>query len=232
MLQILICVEGQTEETFIKEVIQPFLLKFNIFITPTIINTKIVKGGNNFKGGLNSYSHLKRDILNLLKNQNIFVTSFIDYYGLPKDFPAYNQKNSLANSYERVLFLEKEFSIDIDNSRFIPYIQLHEFEALLFSSINGFNEYYQDKEIILKNISNIISKYPNPEDINDDPYTAPSKRIIKIIPEYEKILMGSLISLHNGINNILEKCPHGINNILEKCPHFREWIYKIKSLVE
>lgn len=217
MQQILACVEGQTEELFIKEVLSPFLNNFNIHLVPTIINTKIVKGGNNFKGGLNTYKNLKKDIVNSLKNKSIIVTTFVDYYGLPHDFPGYNETGKFSDSYSKVIFLEQKLKDDIGNERFLPYIQIHEFESLLFSSIYGFGDYF-DSEIYLKEFQAIINQFPNPEDINDNLSTAPSKRILKIIPEYEKILYGSLICLSIGIENILQKCPH-----------FSDWVNNLKS---
>lgn len=216
MKQILTCVEGQTEEEFIKEVINPYLLTYDLCITPTILNTKVVQGGNNFKGGLNTYKHLKRDIITALKNSSIIVTTFIDYYGLPPDFPGYKEKDKFTDSYSKVQFLEQQMKEDINNERFLPYIQIHEFEALLFSSIKGFKEVF-DRDSYIKDLNLIINNYPNPEDINDNPTTSPSKRILKINPEYEKIFYGSLICLEIGIENILEKCPH-----------FKEWIEHLK----
>lgn len=216
MKQILACVEGQTEEEFIKEVINPYLLNFDLCITPTILNTKVVQGGNNFKGGLNTYKHLKRDITTALKNSSIIVTTFIDYYGLPPDFPGYHEIVKFPDSYSKVQFLEQKMKEDINNERFLPYIQIHEFEALLFSSIKGFKAFFE-RDSYIKDLELIINNFPNPEDINNNPATAPSKRIIKIIPEYEKILHGSLICLEIGMENVLRKCFH-----------LNEWVENLK----
>ena len=59
MKQILILVEGQTEETFVKEVLNPYLNQYDRHLSPTIINTKIVKGGKNHKGGIDNYGQLR-----------------------------------------------------------------------------------------------------------------------------------------------------------------------------
>lgn len=132
MQQILILVEGQTEEQFVKNALQPYLIPFGVNVIPTIINTKIVKGSNNFKGGINSYGQVERDLSKLLKDASVYVTTLIDFYGLPHDFPGYSEKNSSGSSTQFIETLETEWSKRVNNNRFIPYIQQHEFEAIVF----------------------------------------------------------------------------------------------------
>jgi len=218
MKQTLILVEGQTEENFVKSVLSPYLLTFEINIIPTIINTKIIKGGNNFKGGLNNYQQIKRDLLKLIKDKSVFTTTLIDYYGLPNDFPGKKETLVMSDIYSKVTHIEKKLATDINNKRFIPYIQIHEYESLLFSDIKGFEQFYSGDNKILAGIKGIINQYPNPEEINDNPETAPSKRILKLIPNYQKAHTGIIIAQENGI-----ECA------MEKCPHFKEWINKIIS---
>jgi Domain of unknown function (DUF4276) len=206
--QILILVEGQTEEEFVKQVLNPYLNHYNRHLTPTIINTKIVKGGKNFKGGLDNYGQVKRDLLKLVRSNTLTVTTFIDFYALPNDFPGYDEINAGRSALEKVLALEQKLHEDIGAGHFIPYIQLHEFEALLFSSMNGFYYCYGNDTARINALELIISQFPNPEDINNNLLTAPSKRILNIIPNYQKPFQGGMIALENGIQTILEKCPH------------------------
>lgn len=217
MKQILILVEGQTEEQFIKNIFSPYLNKFDVHLNPTIINTKLVKGGKNFKGGIDNYGQIKRDILHLTRNNSLYVTTFLDFYALPDDFPEKEKSKVRATSIEKVKFLENTFYKDINKVNFIPYLQLHEFEAILFADIKGF-EYCFEYNVV-RGIAQIIQQFPNPEDINDNPYTAPSKRILNVIPQYNKPFQGNLIALENGIDVVLSKCPH-----------FLEWTEKLKSL--
>lgn len=100
--------------------------------------------------------------------------------------------------------MEKVLKEDIDDRRFIPYIQLHEFEALLFSSDRGF-KYFSEEEI--KKLAAIIDEFDNPEDINSNPESAPSKRLMKIVDNYDKVLFGNVMALEIGIDTILNKCP-------------------------
>lgn len=213
MKQILILVEGQTEEQFVKNILNPYLNSLDVHLIPTIINTKIVKGGSNFKGGITSYDQVKRDILRLVRSSTTAVTTFIDYYGLPNSFPGSGKGGS---SVDKVLAIEKAFFDDIGATNFIPYVQIHEFEALLFSSLSGFEYNFPEDIRKLEKVRRIAEDFPNPENINDNPSTAPSKRLIAIYPQFRKTFHGPLIALENKIEIILEKCPH-----------FSEWVQKL-----
>ncbi len=217
MKQILILVEGQTEEAFVKEVLNPYLNQHGRHLTPIIINTKIVKGGMNYKGGIDNYGQVKRDLARLVRQNSLTVTTFFDYYGLPNDFPGVAAKETLGTVEQRVTQIEKALFDDIGQRNLIPYIQLHEFETLLFTSIEGFRYCYND-EVKIKAFQRIIDQFPNPEDINDNPLTAPSKRILAILPDYNKPFQGSMIALENRIENALD-C----------CPRFANWVQKLLS---
>lgn len=213
MNQILILAEGQTEEQFVKNVLNPYLNDLDIHLTPTIINTKIVKGGSNFKGGILNYGQVKRDVLKLTRSNSLLVTTFIDYYGLPNDFPGLDHSGSVFN---KVAAIEDAFLNDIGMRNFLPYVQIHEFEALLFSSLSGFEYYFPENIEKLRRVREISDTFPNPEDINNNPITAPSKRLLAIYPQFEKTFHGPLIALQNEIEVVLEKCPH-----------FSEWVQKL-----
>lgn len=218
--QVVVLVEGQTEEVFVKEVLKPYLYERNIWIEPSIINTKIVKNAPNFKGGAVTFGKARRDLERILKDQSIRVTTFFDYYRLGSDFPQFTQVKKAAKSGpDKVSVIEKAFEQAIDNRRFKAYIQIYEFEALLFSSLHGFEVNFADELDFIKGVSQIINQYSNPEEINDDPKTAPSKRLEALRPGYDKIFYGNSIALDNGIESILEKCPR-----------FAEWVSWLTTL--
>jgi hypothetical protein len=130
MKKVLIYVEGQTEETFVRDVLAPYLWQTcQIILTPTLAHTKRTKSGQTFKGGIVSYEQVKGDIQKLLGDSSAaLVTTMIDYYDLPNNFPG---KASLPKGtpYDRVRHLEKAFANDIGHPRFLPFLVLHEFEA-------------------------------------------------------------------------------------------------------
>jgi hypothetical protein len=103
-------------------------------------------------------------------------------------------------------------------SRFIPFVVMHEFEALLFSDCSAFA-----RGVGLPNLEaslgTIRDQFKTPEEIDDSPITAPSKRIEALIPGYEKPLFGVVAALEIG----LEK-------MREACPHFRGWLTRLEAL--
>ncbi len=213
---IYVIVEGQTEEQFIKRILSIYFSKFQIYFKPIIIETSRTPHQKH-KGGFVNYNHIKRDIQKVIKNGDCYkVTTLVDFYKIPSNFPGKENIPS-GDIYEKVHYLEDCWSNDINDSKFIPYIQIHEFEALLFSDIIGFEEVFPDKK---EEFLDIILRFPNPELINDNPKTAPSKRIESILKpsKYSKPFHGI------DIAEII-----GIEKMIEKCPHFREWINKLKN---
>lgn len=221
MEKIIILAEGQTESGFAKAVLAPYFLNYGILLESTIVSTKIVKSGPNFKGGITSYRKFKKEIMNLLGDSSAkAITTMIDYYGLPTTFPGHSTKNTFSNCYKRVKYLEEELKKSINNKRFVPYLQLHEFESLLFSSPKDIDITLFGKERKKSPISKARSDFKSPEEINDNPTTCPSRRIINTYPNYEKVLQGQMISQDIGIEKIMQECKH-----------FANWIEKIKKVI-
>ena len=202
MKPLFLLVEGQTEEEFVKEVLRPYLYNRGLIeITPIKISTKA-----GFKGGFVKYGHLKRDAALLLKQRrDVVVSMFVDYFRLPNDIPGYSECLRIQNIEDRLACLEKKIGNDIGDGRFLPYIQKYEFEAILFSSNLGFENYYGAQ--VSNRTIEIIEQYSNPEDINDGPNTSPSNRLKNIVPTYNKVLEGNILALEIGIDTILDKCP-------------------------
>ncbi len=100
----------------------------------------------------------------------------------------------------------------------MPYIQLHEFEALIFSSKESISSNFDPNEFDNRKLNKVIREFRNPEKINNNPNTAPSKRLKNIIPQYNKVL--------HGIQLIEEI---GLDHIRGKCPRFDNWITKIED---
>jgi hypothetical protein len=182
MIRLHFVVEGQTEETFVNNILAPKLSSLNIF-------------------------------------PDVRFTTMIDFYALPKDFPGYEESRKQSNSQKRIAILEHAFQTDIKDYRFIPYIQCHEFEALLFSDPSKFEFAYPNKKDEIKQLIAIRSNFESPEDINEGKDTAPSKRIKKIIPEYNKVSAGCNIAMQISLAKIRKENPH-----------FNEWLKKLEQL--
>lgn len=227
MIRLHIIAEGQTEEKFINSLLVPYLAKFDVFVdVHCITNNYDRKHNKYYRGGLLDYSKLKKDLLLWIKqeenNPNCWITTMVDLYAFPTTNSPYNEKiQSISNKYTKIEQLEKEFYNDLGFDRFIPYIQLHEFETFIFCNLNLLSELFISKKREIIQLRNSVSTIDNPELIDEGRESAPSKRIIKFIAEYEeqKATAGPLI------------CEEiGIDNLRNKCKHFNYWITKIIEL--
>lgn len=221
MKRLILIVEGDTEKTFVDEVLCPYLYSLGIYNSVQCFKTK------HSNGGMSKYSYIKRDIINVLYEDNVIVSTLLDFYRLPSDFPYFDESKKMPTHQKQVSFLEEKVKEDIEMTQnkifdnLIPYIQLHEFEALIFSSIDGTDALFDRNEYKYKSMMDVINEFPNPEDINNGPNTAPSVRLKEIIPGYKKVLYGKSI-----IQEI------GMDTILCKCPRFSEWVEKIKTALQ
>lgn len=216
-----ITAEGHTEERFVKQTLANYLGAFNISADVRIVLTSKNRL-KQYRGGLINYQKAKNDINTWLRhddNADAFFTTMFDYYALPNDFPGFTDSSKIKDIYERIAFLEKSFADDINDKRFIPYIQLHEFEALLFSNPKILENTYINRYREIKELQLIAQKIGNPELIDDQPTTSPSKRIINLIPEFDKVNIGA-----SSAGEI------GINTLKNSCIHFNEWISKLETL--
>jgi hypothetical protein len=219
MKHLYIVVEGETELEFVNRLLIPYLISRGL-------NTNLQGLMITFKGGghgFNNIEHLKKTIEPLLyyENQPI-ITTMIDYYGINSEQKLPNYTNCVKEQdiEQRILCMEKSLSIAIQEIRpeyrfFIPNIVRHEMETLLFADPKkGFD---LEDEIIKQAILEVIKQYPNIEDINSNPETAPSKRLMQIYAANGKKYVKGADAI-----DIAELT--GINIILEKCPRFKKWV--------
>jgi hypothetical protein len=217
MKRILILVEGQTEETFVREVLAPHLQPMGLALIPRLVVTKYVKEGGSFKGGVPQYALVQGDLKRLLGDTNATrVTTMLDYYGLPKDFPGLTHRPA-GTCYARVAHVEQAFAADIAHPRFLPYLALHEFEASLFAAPDRCSISFSTEEIT--KLQAIRASVQSPEEINEHPDTSPSKRILAISPGYQKTLHGPLAVMDVGLSAIRASCPH-----------FAQWLSQLEAL--
>ena len=217
-------VEGQTEEAFVKNTLGPQLANRFVHTQVRIVETGR-KGGYIYRGGIASYSQARRDIylwMNEYTDADTRFTTMFDLYALPTDFPAFDDAEQASSPYERVEILERALAADIADRRFIPYIQLHEFESLLLADPSklAMEFYGYDKQV--QRLVSMASEFDSPELIDRGQNTAPSKRIINEIPEYHswKPSSGSLTAGRIGLPVLRLKCPH-----------FGNWLDRLESLV-
>ncbi|PWK79733.1 uncharacterized protein DUF4276 [Mucilaginibacter oryzae] len=219
MIRLNITSEGFSEERFVTDILRPHLLSFNIYAETrkVLTNRKLRK-----RGGVVSYAKFKNDITQWFKEcPGVYHTTLIDLYGLSNDFPAYASTQTLS-PYERVAAMENALKADLNFRKFIPYIQLHEYESLLYSDTDLLEEWLGLYNKLPKDCFNKIKNSvtdQNPELINEGPATAPSKRILTICDSYDKINDGILI-----IKEI------GLQKIRKECKHFDGWLTTLEQL--
>lgn len=214
----LVLAEGQTEERFVKDVLNEYFLPRGLALIPKVVTTKRVKRGPDFKGGITDYQKVENDLRRLLGDTDAScVTTFIDYYGLPDDFPGMSTRPSGPNRV-RARHVEVEWERLISHIKFHAYLMTHEFEALLFAKPEEICTAFHCPGI-LTDLERIRASFQTPEDINDDPQTAPSKRITEIVPGYYKTVHGPMLTRRIGLNILRHECHH-----------FNEWLEWLEDL--
>lgn len=222
MARLIVHVEGQTEEDFVNEVLRDHLLDrgYDAVSARIVGNARLRRR----RGGIKPWPSVKKDITrHLLEDQGCVATTMVDYYALPQTgvgaWPGRANTARLKSSQkglsiERALLEEvkAEMGKRFNPRRFVPFIVMHEFEGLLFSDCAGFSRGIGQPELELK-LKKIREQFLTPEEINDSPVTAPSKRVQGLMPRYEKPLFGSLAALEIGLAAIRRECPH-FNNWL------------------
>lgn len=217
--------EGKSELVFSYYVLCPYLIVKGIQVIPQAL---ITNRRLHAKGGMIDFAQVRRDLGNMMKqfvddntDSHLFTTMF-DLYALPTDFPGFEQAQGLKD-YDQVANLEKDFSIYIHRPDFIPYIQLHEFEALVLCNVSELINMYPEAERELSQLSNLVNRDygGNTELVDNGPNTAPSKRIIQALAgkyRYDKPQGGKLATYSLGVPTLRNRCRH-----------FNEWLTQIED---
>jgi hypothetical protein len=220
MTRINVIVEGSTEESFVNNVLAPFLWPRAIYIAPLVLGVPGHKGGNV------NYARVKKDILLQLKHdQRAYCSTMLDLYGLGPGFPGMPSPAHLTGA-EKAARIEQAIEQDIGAAvpnlrpdlRFVSYLQVHEFEGLLFSESETFASALGRADLAV-HLERIRAGFGTPEDINDNPNTAPSKRILGLYPSYKKVIEGTVAAQAVGLDSMLRECPH-----------FRNWVERLSAL--
>ena len=218
MTRLLLYVEGQTEESFVNNVLAPHLYSYGYF---SVIPQP--------SGGIKAWPKAKKDLVRYLKQDaGCIVSTMIDYYGLPQSGAEPWPGRKIANSerfQEKARAVEDALLADVSQdigksfnpNRFVPYVMMHEFEAMLFSDCVAFSRGIGQPDLASQ-FQAIRDSFGSPEEIDDSPQTAPSKRVVRLVPGYNKPLLGTLAALEIGLDAIRGECPH-----------FRSWLGRLEA---
>ena len=221
-LEIFVFAEGPTEEQFIKRIVAPALRHLDIYLKPQTIKTS-----KDASGGAVTFDRLKFNARNTLRQHpNAALTTFIDLYKLDTDFPKFLESTKSSDVYQKVRDLEVALHAAIVEhvgcrpERFVPHIQPHEYEGLLFSDVDALVNTDPNWSNFRTKLQKIRDDAESPEHINDGYYTKPSKRLEdNLFPRYKKTLHGPLAA---------EKIT--LATMERECRHFREWMEKLRSI--
>jgi uncharacterized protein DUF4276 len=213
LVELTVLCEGQTEARFVERTLKPFLASRGVYVRPPIaLNRK--RFGVVSRDAL--YRAIKLEVGRLRGHQ--YLTSMIDLYALPDDFAG--RTDASQSSSERAAGIENSLTQVMPSRNWIPYIQLHEFESLIYVDLDHIQRQYpqMDLTIGLRDLRSDVGRL-SPEEIDDGHATAPSKRLLRHIPIYAKAIAGPAI-----VDSI------GIQRLKEACPHFRQWVEKLEAL--
>ena len=229
MTRLFVLVEGETEETFVNHILAPHLYRAGyINVSARLLG---VQRQRTHRGGIRSWTETRRGIRDRLRQDaGLIVTTMVDYYGLPPSGPGSwpgRAEASLLPFPQRAVHVENTMGTDVailmgdsfNPDRFVPYVMMHEFEAMLFSDCQRFAEAIGRPELAVS-FQGIRNTFDTPEEINDSLDTAPSKRVESLVPDYQKPVDGTAAAMEIGLETIRQECPH-----------FGQWLELLERLV-
>jgi hypothetical protein len=212
-----VTVEGYTELEFVKELLVPHLAGRALDVRARVVTTNRKLGA---RGGVVSFQQVRDDIARLMREDGAAETRFttmIDLYALPDTFPGVEVRGT---PLQRVRAIESAWVAMHDDPRFLPYVQLHEFEALLFCDLDALELRLEGSSAGFTALKRQVAGLA-PEDIDDGPTTAPSRRIVDLVPTYKraKRRVGARAAIDIGLPKLRAKCPH-----------FGDWVTMLEKL--
>ena len=222
-MRLFVVVEGFTEERVIKDVLAPHLATFGVFAVPVIVMTSKDRGsGKKHKGG-GRWAHWRNNLLRLSQEQrgaDVRFTTLFDLYGLPADFPGYPHISGDRDTARRASRLEAEMAAAIQDRRLLPYLQRHELEALVLVDLDQLEalvdpgDGVQGVAALRRDLGSL-----KPEEVNEGTETAPSKRLLRFVPGYQKTVHGPLTIEATGLRQLRASCPR-----------FDAWVASLEAL--
>ncbi len=218
-IEVMVVAEGYTEKRFISEVLSPYLATKSIFMHSPMV------GKPGHKGGDIRFSRMEKDFaMHLKQRQDTFISMFVDYYGIKTDWPGLDDSRQCSSPKAIADVMNRATKEKVASKlagqgadyRFIPFIAVHEFEALLFSDVDILaSQIKTDKSAIEK----ILKECGEPENINNSSDSTPYKRLKRLYAPYKKKTTGITIAKLIGIEKMRNQCPL-----------FHEWLSTLEKL--
>ena len=225
MKRVCIVCEGQTEETFVRDVLAPAFYHLDLNLIPEMVETS-----PGHKGGALKYDRVKRHLRNTLRQSSApLVTTLFDLYRLDSDFPSFAASQAQPDLSRRLNVLKQALHADVvaeagcQPERFIPYIQPYEFEALLFSDVPTLTRIEPGWQSATAALAAARAVAESPEHINDRPETKPAAHLERELnnPSYRKRRHGPIAAQKIGLAKIEAECAF-----------FAAWLAQIRELAQ
>ena len=217
-----IIVEGPTETAVLKRLLTNALKPHGI-----ILAAPVELGGN---VGLD---RLVARVVQLIKQHpRDTVSTFIDYYGRARGWTDRHEAQNLpvealAAKTEDLLYekVRSQFSNTGLPLRFLPHVQMHEIEALLFARADLLAKVFERPDLETK-VTACLQGLHSCEEINNCPETAPAARIEKLFGHYKK---GKKQRSHALAYASLIEQMNAFNDVRNACPLFSRWVEQLTS---
>jgi hypothetical protein len=206
MIRVTISVEGDTEEAFIKDIL------YDSFYAKGINLTAI-----NMRGNI-SIDRIIPELRRHYHNSE-FLTTFYDFYGFKRNNKYFNCDDLVNKIVERLAQELKRGNHTLDMRKFLPYIQMHEFEGLLFSDVEAFRLLNDIQDEHIEKLKVTRKAFNTPEDINNSKETSPSHRLTDLKIGYNKVEFGPILAMAIGLPTIRKECPR-----------FNKWLTWLENL--
>ena len=214
-------VEGRSEEVCVERTLTPYLVESRGYVEqPIVLWTKRLGSGGGFRGGLSDWNQIRRSLVPLTRDSEAWVTTLLDFYGLPEDFPGYREAREPGDPRQRVATLQEAFVEAIGHPRFIPFLALHEFEAWVFAAPDVVAAHFGVPGLAAR-IRQASEQAGDPELIDLGDSSHPKARLQSMSTGYKESSDGP---------TLLEKI--GIDAIRGACPHFAAWLNRLEALGE
>jgi len=224
MKRLYMTVEGQTEAAFAEKVLSPHLTRFEVYLhPPRLTGLHRRRRGRIPQGGLlNTFGHALTDMRNWLQedqSSDARFTMMVDLYSLPNDFPGYNTGMNKVTGREQAVALQESLMAEMNDPRFIPYLQLHEYEALVLVDPRRIATLYEITNAQINALCDECDRFSTPEEINHGQHSHPKYRIQQRVPAYDENIAGPLLAEDIGLPTLRKRCPH-----------FGEWLTRLEQL--
>lgn len=221
MTRLLMLVEGQSEEIFVKQTLTPYLAERGVYVqAPIVLWTKRNPSGGGYRGGASSWNQIRKSLAPLTFDSDAWVTTLLDFYGLPDDVPGYQAARGPGNPRYNVTALQEQLIAELNRPRFIPFLALHEFEAWVFCAPDVVATHF-DRANLTEKVRQAVAQAGEPEFINQGKSTHPKARLKAMAEGYKETsdgptLMGKI----------------GVPAIRAACPHFSAWLDRLEALAQ